>query len=362
MKTIFAFATLLLSPSLYGEVPKPPPQICIDNNCVSASMQSGDGKKWHPGHYLKTQGVSTESGYQESVTAQLNKTLGSDLIRGAFISYAWGTLEPSDGKYNWSPVHEHLNWLKAHGKSLIVDLEYKSFGAAGVGSLVPSDLQGSVVIGTSSNTSYIAALWRQPEMDRFIRFLRAFAAEFDGDEALELVRTSESAPSFQNGAPADYTSIAYATQLKRMYAVMSSAFVRTNVTASVNSLNNSAAELIEAAYQLGMGLSSPDAIDDNGARIFRGEQVSGQGTAVRDYRGLAPHEVIASKPTLDGKEGVRVPAEVIGWAVSNKVTHLSWVATLSGERSWAAILDAISRPSSALLAVCPKNYRSCGPR
>lgn len=359
MKTKYLIAAMLLSNSLFGSVPKAPSPVCVDENCTTSPPPLQGSKKWHPGHYLKTQGESTEGGYQESVNSQLGRTLNSDLIRGAFITYAWGTLEPTNGKYNWTPVYEHLNWMQSHGKYLIVDLTYKNFGSHGIGTLVPSDLRGSVVAGTSSNAAYIAALWRQAEMDRFIRFLQAFATEFDSNPALELVRTTESAPSFQNGAPADYEASVYAAQIKRMYAAMASSFVRTNATASVNSLNDNAAGLIEAAYQLGMGRSSPDAIDDNGARIFRGEQVQGQGTTVRDYRGLMPHEAIASQPTLAGKEGIRAPIEVVRWAVTNKVTHVAWVASLSGQSSWAEILNAIKQPESSLWAVCPKNYQAC---
>jgi hypothetical protein len=361
MKNTFLLMALAIATPVFGALPMAPAQVCVDDNCVAAPAPviSRLSKKWHPGSYLKTQGTPTVSGYQQSITSQIGKTTESELIRGALIAYAWGTLEPSNGRYDWSPVYEHLNWLQAHGKYLIVDLTYKNFSTTGIGSLVPIDLRGSVVAGTSSNAAYIASLWRQSEMDRFIRFLRAFAAEFDGHAALELVRTSETSPSFQGGAPGDYSAEVYAVQLKRMYSAMSSAFVRTNVTAAVNSLNDNAAGLIETAYQQGMGRSSPDAMDDNGARIFRGEQVSGQGPTIRDYRALMPHETVASQPVLEGKDGTRLPSEILSWAASNKVTHVAWVATLSGARSWDAILSAINQNGSSLWASCPKNYKGC---
>lgn len=335
--------------------------VVIDEAAPSTGGGGTPGaKKWHPGHYHKTQGPWNATGYCATVTSQLTRATESTHLRGEWVAYAWGAIETTDGVYDWSCVDAHIAYLASVGKYLIADLAYKAFSPS-PGNIVPADLTSRVVTGTGTQPVQIAPIWEADVADRYIRFLEAFAARYDSNPTVELVQMSESAPSFGGGNPsATYSTSALATQLKRVYSAAAAAFDQTVFAPMVNSLSNQAAGLIEHAYSLGLGVGSPDAFTvsangdlDAGSLIFSGTQVAGQGTTVRDYRGLIPHEVKGSDPVLGGKDDNGPATNLIDWAQTHDVTHMSWISSVTRTgNTWSAILSAIAA-DPLLFTACP---------
>ena len=120
---------LVLSPSFAVAQQPNPPTLCIEGS-ADCGLVTG-GIKWHPGHYVKTQGnpCSDQTIYFESIQSQLtNYVMSSTEFLGAIVKYGWGALETDNGVYDWSRVYANLDWHAARGKYLIVGVEHKCFG------------------------------------------------------------------------------------------------------------------------------------------------------------------------------------------------------------------------------------------
>jgi hypothetical protein len=365
MKTQLLLAALLLSVvPAFAQVPKPPAKLCIDNKCPETPDEPTAGaKKWHPGHYLKTQGnayATDQNRYIDGVMNVMPKVLELPQLKGAYVDIAWGAINPTGSTYNWTDLDNIVNWLCSRDKNLILSVSYKSFGGADTPQLImPADLVAKKQYDRT-NMGMISAIWRPEVMNRFISAMNAVADRYDSSPCLEMVTTSESAPSFGGvDSPGDYSVGALAEQLMRLYAAQAKAFNKTTVAAQINFLGDQAASLVEEAYDLNAGRAGPDSIDDAGTLIFNGQQVTGAGHTARDYRGLLPHHVVASAPALGGKSDNGPPANIIKWAQQSGITHLSWVATVTESgNTWSDIKRAI-QDNPGLATACPKRYAGC---
>jgi hypothetical protein len=362
---VVAMVTLFIAPVPANAQSTPePPTLCVEEsgNCGDSSDGDGSnagGKKWNPGHYIKAQGKhasAKKEEYLSVISNQIVKVTDSPEIRGAQMAYAWGMIETSQGNYDWEPIHRHLDYLADRGRKAIVMIHTKCFGND-CASLAPVDMQTEVYVTPKERPTLIVELWEEQNMDRYIEFWQAMAAEFDGHPALEMVHGQESTPSLQGTNPANYSKGNYATQLKRMYAAQGAAFTQTNVVANINFLRGEVADLVEHAYEADVGRGMPDTFDSEGTFIFRGD-CDGQNCGKRDYRGLLPHLGIISHQQLIGNFGPETdsPAETIAYALENGITHVSWVSSESGEDSWANILDAIESTNPDSHTGCPLAY------
>ena len=170
MKAHLLVAAMLLSVPAFAADPKPPKQICIGSSCVSTPAESSAKKKWHPGHYLKTQGVSSsidQASYVQGVMNMLPRTLDIPEMRGAYATFAWGAINPTGTTYRWTDMDTVLNWLCDHDKMLILSISYKSFGATAPELIMPADLVAEGEYATTKS-GVIAAIWRDKVMNRFI--------------------------------------------------------------------------------------------------------------------------------------------------------------------------------------------------
>ena len=363
-RKIFAVFLLVFSSAASAQsLPGQPQQVCIEEtgNCAAMSVISDNNglRKWNPGHYLKTQGnhsTGDKSGYVAKVMSQLSKTRISNAVRGAEVHYAWGMLEPRLGEYDWSPVYEHLNYLSSNGKRLIVMVSTKCFEDE-CGSLAPRELESQIHLSSKESATSVIEIWEPANMKHLISFWQAFAREFDGHPALEMVLGAESTASLNGDIPSGFSKDAYADRLKELYVAQAAAFKQTNVIANINFLSNQLAGLMEQAYQVNIGRGMPDTFDSFGTIIFRGECYELE-CGKRDYRGQVPHMAVVSYPTLSGRHGSNVdtPAEVIAYGLENKVTHFAWVGTMSGSDSWESIVSAVESMSPHAHMACPKRY------
>jgi len=358
---VVAMFTLFIAPASAQTVPEPP-MLCAEanGNCDTSSPPVGTagGKRWNPGHYLKTQGNHAQSNvedYLSSIDNQLAKVNDSPEIRGAQVSYAWGTVEPTTGTYNWEPIYRHLDYLSARGKKMILSVHTKCFSTDCAG-LAPSDLASEVHL-TPNGRTQTTKLWEEKNMDLYIAMLQALAVEFDENPALEMVLGAESTPSLQGSSPPGYSNDIYATQLKRLYTAQAEAFTNANVIANINFLSGQVSGLLEHAYHAGVGRGMPDIFDSDGSLLFRGD-CEDKECAVRDYRESIPHFGVASHQSLMGKFGTETdtPAETITYGLENKVTHYSWVSAEPAEDAWDEIVGAIEAANPDAHLACPTQY------
>lgn len=328
-------------------------QISVVINDVAASA----GTKWHPGHYVKTQGQHASTSTAAYVTNVTNAITGyvndSAFFLGALVTYAWGHLNPTGSTYDWSPVYTHITALG--GKKLIVSLSWKCYNLPNRGVIAPADIISQS--DANNQGGYTMHMETAAVMNRYIAFMEAFAAEFDDNPAVEMVTCDESAPS---GTAALFPRAAWATQLLRLYPAMAAAFVKTNAMGMVNSLSGYVPTLIEALYQARMGRASPDAFDDSGSRVFRGEDEDATHPTTRDYRAAIPALHIGSAPSLaeGGKDYNGPPATMINWLQTQDATHQCWVLSLSSPATEAQIISAITA-DPLLHTACPTRYTAC---
>ena len=332
--------------------PKAPARLCIDDTERCASTPDPQaGVKWHPGYYLKTTGRGGN-------TAQLAKVQDSASILGVDVLYMWAQLEPTQGNYDFSSIDTDLNWLKSKNRRLIITVMDRKFATTVQTGFAPDYLQDNVY---QSTTGFGIALWRPAVMDRLIALTQAICERYDMDPAVEIIRApNEVSPALNLlTQPTDYSRSGLAAQLMRFWDASKTACPHTIVSAMVNNLSGEATELIEHAYQIGIGFGTPDAYNDIGHRLFAGTTVSGESIPLRDYRGTVAHYTIGSNPVLGGRINNGPATNIISFCQTNKCTHLSWNSgSIVPGNTWPDILSAIAA-HPMLYTACPTQYKSC---
>ena len=313
---------------------------------VTIASASSESKRWNPGHYIKTEGSynsTNQSGYWTTVFANLDKAKLFAPMKGGYVNVAWGAWNTTGSTYDWTALDALFAKADSLGFKLIVSLCYKSFGGGAMAYVAPVDLQAANVYQTT--TGWITAVWRASVMNRFIAAVQAFADRYKNRSTLESITWSESTPStFAAGFPSDYSRPALSAQLQSLTASAALMFPTSWVMCNVNSLVGQLTQMINAAHDAGAGFSTPDAVDTNGILIFRGQTVTTEQPPTHgDLRERMMHQEIASGPTLGGKDDNGPPADLIDWAQTNKVTHLSWVTSVTTTgNTWADIQAAIT--------------------
>lgn len=317
---------------------------------VGGAASGTEYKKWHPGHGLKIKDDTGTATVLTEQIAQINSYLNdSEYLTWVHYRPRWGRLNTTGSTYSWASVESICN--AAGAKRVVIDISYKGFG--GVDDYIaPLDLMSELI---ATGSGWIMPVWRPAIMDRFIAYVTAMGAVYDEDARIEGLVMCESASSLVSPFPADYSRSALATQLKRLYSASVIAWPHTSVFANLNSLSGELVGLLEHAHVENMGFSSPDAVDTNGVRLFRGETVATEGTPDMDHRGVMPHLEVASSPVLGGKDDNGPPSNVINWSQTNSVTHLSWYAGGTATYSWASILSAIEA-DPLLTTACPSVF------
>jgi hypothetical protein len=110
-------------------------------------------------------------------------------IEGAQVQYTWKSLEPQEGKYNFSSIDQDLALVQSKGKQLWVQLQDRSFNLSE--DFVPDYLHepiynnGSVVqcngvCDTFIPGGWVAVQWNKHVRSRFQLLLQNLATHFDG--------------------------------------------------------------------------------------------------------------------------------------------------------------------------------------
>lgn len=210
--------------------------------------------KWHPGHYVYID--------NRALTPEL---LSLPHFRGVQKNFTWRTLEPEEGRFDFSELRSDLALAKKHGRQLVVQLTYKSF-TKGVRN-VPDYLRGAEFGGgvyTTIMGSYNPVLWNDAVRARFKALIVALGREFDSNPNLEAVNLPETAPSIKKGAkpqpdvqPA-YNEDLYFAALKDTMFTLRHAFPHTVVIQYTNFPPNLLEQFTDYEKEIGVGMGGPD--------------------------------------------------------------------------------------------------------
>lgn len=313
---------------------------------------------WNPGHGVRSSDDSEDS---KAACISRNTTAIDWLADSPYMSsdgfamcmVRWGRMNTTGSTYDWDIPDALLAYAKARGRKLVLMVMFKAFGASDSNNLIPADLRTSGYLATGLNSNgnsiCIGEMWNAVVMNRFITFLQALGARYNSDTSFEGVSWPESSTWGTNAS----NNAAYTAQLKRLYPASKAAFPNSNSFANLNSITvggtSSVPSLMEAAYQAGIGFACPDAREETGAKVFRGE--SG---ATRDYRGKMPCLCVVSASTYDfavAQSPSNPTGYIVNWLQTEGCTHHAY-----RKYTWWNTALASIAADSAVATTCPLNY------
>ncbi|MBW2523991.1 MAG: hypothetical protein JRI23_07445 [Deltaproteobacteria bacterium] len=343
--------------------------------------------KWHPGHYLMWTMGTSDASTQSFRFTRYDQIADSTAVLGAVVFVKWKQIEPSQGVYDFSTVHQELDKLEGLTvpKRLVVRMTPQYYGndpaqscALGSSDYYPDYVISADGCAQTSNQS-IAAFWKPEITDHYIRVMLALAAELDGEPYFEnIVLTRET--SFGQPRPADYTASAYIAQLERLAAEVKAGWTRTNVTMNINWVDGGQTatnDLIAYMRTIGVGVGGPDVaptcINDDCSQGFADVQgiwsyntvignSTGGGTAIA---GIVPLNMGIEGSELGlntvGQEGGYTPAELFAFCDSLLgCSSMYWLRNEwwgTAEQQWdTGILPFIEANPTLSNAACPSTY------
>ncbi len=209
--------------------------------------------KWHPGHYVFM-------GHGEI----RDELLRAPHFRGVQRAYSWTRLEPAPGHYDFTVIRKDLGRLQAHGKQLVLQIQYKAFGQDQ--RQVPAYLAGPEYGGgvyRAGSGSWDPVLWNPRVGERMDALFAALGREFDGEPGVEAAVLPETSPSAQldkspqPGVEA-YTVARYVAALQERMLALRRAFPHTAVIQYANFPQQALPELTAYMKTIGVGLGGPD--------------------------------------------------------------------------------------------------------
>jgi hypothetical protein len=201
-------------------------------------------------------------------------------IEGAQLKYSWRELEPGPGEYDFSSIQADLEFLKAHGKRLFVQLQEVSFVDTIVN--VPDYLVEDPAFGGGADRTYysktddgenlvhegwLARRWDPAVRERLGLLLDALGREFDG--RIEGLNFAESSIGFgaPRMVPADFTPAVYRDAILEIMTRAGTAFDESAVIEYANfmpgeSLPEDDRGYLRSVYthaeSIGVGVGGPD--------------------------------------------------------------------------------------------------------
>jgi hypothetical protein len=191
-------------------------------------------------------------------TAQLEMAdlNNQDAILGYRAWFTWGSLEPSQGTYDFSAIDAMLAQLKTgfnKPKRLVLGLWLYGQHSKGANdaSVIPLYVQQNKIYGNSpvsgsygwwgqnangaSTGMYAPAIYYAPVMDRLVALVQALGKHLDNDPNVEAIviqensTIAEAAVSLGTAKDPNYSDDAYLAQLQRFLTAATAAFPHTSV-------------------------------------------------------------------------------------------------------------------------------------
>lgn len=266
--------------------PDPPPVVCVNNVCTEGSHTI----KWNPGHYMASDTVLGPGDTLSKVQSEMDDINGWDQILGYRVFISWAALEPTQGAYDFTLLDAILNRLKTQynkPKRMVVVVLPGTFSgewSSKDASTVPMYIQTGSAYGASpvsgsygwwgpnsngaSTGYYVAALYRQAVMDRFIALVQALGKHYDGEPYFEAFMVQED--SWMVGAwyiAPDYSASGEVTQLERLMTAATAAFPHTSVVME-NTWNGSVASSMSLESWMVANRVAPGNSDTLGETAF----------------------------------------------------------------------------------------------
>lgn len=356
MKAVTLLAALVFPLAAIAQVPAPPSQLCIDNNCsTTPSTQPSTGTlDWHPGHYIAA-ALGTDS---RDVTNVVNFVNLRSALRGVVLRIFWADLETSKGIYNFALIDQALSSLK-DDKFVWVHIQGVDFGASAVPSNVcPEYLLSSTYGGGCLQTGdrAIALAWNSAVMDRKIALIQALADRYNNTAKFEGIVISETATGLANNeAGSGYNPADFAEQLIRMMPPSRAAFTKKQLLLYINFISGTGGgnyfqPILDAARKADYVVGGPDSLylDETAGRQY----INGtRGTT--DYRGKIGIQVGDQYSGLTNSS--YVVSDLIKWGIEQKANYFFWQYTPAA-RNFEAIIDYVTANPSSYVATRPSEF------
>lgn len=197
---------------------------------------------------------------------------------GAQLKYTWKELEPRKDQYDFSSIQSDLDFLKAKGKKLFVQIQDVSFAMKN--KHVPEYLvtepeyHGGVAIhyvGEGQNAKpegWIARRWDPNVAARFYKLLLELGKQFDGKIAgLNLPETAFAYGDREDLLPNGFTYGGYRDSVIENLKVLKKAFAKTIAIQYANFMpgewlpednKNFLGSIYAVAAEIGVGIGGPD--------------------------------------------------------------------------------------------------------
>jgi len=197
--------------------------------------------------------------------------LNHSRFEGAQIMYPWAQLEPSEGQYDFSIIHEDYNYLQSKGKQLFIQLQDATFNPKYKG--IPGYLQtekydGGAIYQRAEDgepEGWTAKRWNKSVQARFAGLLTALGQAFDGK--IEGINLQESAIGVSHEFDPSFTPSLYVESLKTNMLALKEAFPLSTTMQYANFMPGEWLPwedkgYLKSIYQygehIGVGLGAPD--------------------------------------------------------------------------------------------------------
>ncbi|MEM7790168.1 MAG: hypothetical protein AAF546_02095, partial [Verrucomicrobiota bacterium] len=193
-------------------------------------------------------------------------------IAGAQLLYTWRFLEKSPGNYDFAAIHNDLNYLKASGKKLFIQLQTATFNPKW--QAVPNYLKADEFDGgqflkrneRGVETGWMAKRWSPKVRARFALLLEALGREFDGKiEGINLEETA--AEGLSRETDPTFTPEGYVEGVKANMYALKQAFPNSVTMQYANFMPGEWLPWEDQGYlrsiyqygnEIGVGLGAPD--------------------------------------------------------------------------------------------------------
>lgn len=311
---------------------------------LAASGGGPSSKKWNPGHYVRADAVAFLSS-SSSVTARqaaYDLTIGNSNLKGGLIVVPWGSLETSEGVYDFTEIDRDLDYLSGLGKKLIIEPWYQKFSGSGADDdrYFPDYIYVGGGVASLGGYELHVDLTNPTWRDRFDAMYYALKNRYDSHPDVEQIIISETA-AFTSSFTHYDTIIPYvASQWTQTCGA-----IYGNWAPTADMMKT----LVELCDDNGFGIGAPDILppkpigpngEDHGSRATRGvgsDSMYSDGTDFQDF-GSTDHRGRIPISYSYEAIGSITPASFIDYITDTlRVTHMVWLASegYSTDQNWS---------------------------